>query len=408
MSGFEEITSTLVGMAIWLIIGIVFILMPALITIFNIINLIKKKKIREKLIDNLTFFLGIPLTLYLFSYWGVKDYTEPVVVGGLQFELHTPLSSEYMPTFLAIAAVAIIGYWIMRIKKANLPPIISLLCISSIFSGIALGILFIIQISKNILIAWVYLPIEGLYMLLFPINYMLCSIRLMRQVIASYTGYRKEDETEYEHEFLMGSNEKEINHKEETNYDYKSLSFCRNILSKSLGWYTLAFVMMLPLLGILLVILIIFGQSPDSIIKVFTETSDWTLSQKISPPPVQYEGHYLCTVALNGHKKLVKPTRMGIRHGVKIVVNRQLCIANAFEQLIEEKAPGLHRLIRHVYDKYGYPLSKHITTSYRADIVYILMKPLEWMFLIVLYSLDVKPENRIAMQYISGKVETGT
>ncbi|NLD49573.1 MAG: hypothetical protein GX660_20695 [Clostridiaceae bacterium] len=395
-------------MAIWLIIGIVFILMPALITIFNIINLIKKKKIREKLIDNLTFFLGIPLTLYLFSYWGVKDYTEPVVVGGLQFELHTPLSSEYMPTFLAIAAVAIIGYWIMRIKKANLPPIISLLCISSIFSGIALGILFIIQISKNILIAWVYLPIEGLYMLLFPINYMLCSIRLMRQVIASYTGYRKEDETEYEHEFLMGSNEKEINHKEETNYDYKSLSFCRNILSKSLGWYTLAFVMMLPLLGILLVILIIFGQSPDSIIKVFTETSDWTLSQKISPPPVQYEGHYLCTVALNGHKKLVKPTRMGIRHGVKIVVNRQLCIANAFEQLIEEKAPGLHRLIRHVYDKYGYPLSKHITTSYRADIVYILMKPLEWMFLIVLYSLDVKPENRIAMQYISGKVETGT
>ena len=28
------------------------------------------------------------------------------------------------------------------------------------------------------------------------------------------------------------------------------------------------------------------------------------------------------------------------------------------------------------------------------------MKPLEWIFLIVLYLFDVKPENRIATQYI--------
>lgn len=27
------------------------------------------------------------------------------------------------------------------------------------------------------------------------------------------------------------------------------------------------------------------------------------------------------------------------------------------------------------------------------------MKPLEWLFLIVLYSVDTKPENRIAIQY---------
>lgn len=60
---------------------------------------------------------------------------------------------------------------------------------------------------------------------------------------------------------------------------------------------------MIPLLGILLIILVIFGQSPDSIIKAFTETSDWTLSQEISPPPIEdYSGHYLCTVALKGHK----------------------------------------------------------------------------------------------------------
>lgn len=32
--------------------------------------------------------------------------------------------------------------------------------------------------------------------------------------------------------------------------------------------------------------------------------------------------------------------------------------------------------------------------------VYVLMKPLEWMFLAVIYLCDVRPENRIALQYI--------
>ena len=47
--------------------------------------------------------------------------------------------------------------------------------------------------------------------------------------------------------------------------------------------------------------------------------------------------------------------------------------------------------------------AKHITTANRADIIYILMKPLEWLFLIVLYSCDTRPENRISMQYIGNK-----
>ncbi|MGT2717203.1 DUF6688 family protein [Streptococcus oricebi] len=32
---------------------------------------------------------------------------------------------------------------------------------------------------------------------------------------------------------------------------------------------------------------------------------------------------------------------------------------------------------------------------------YLMMKPLEWFFLLVLYLIDIKPENRIALQYIS-------
>ena len=96
---------------------------------------------------------------------------------------------------------------------------------------------------------------------------------------------------------------------------------------------------------------------------------------------------------------------MGIRKGEKIVVNRQLCVANAFEDLIYEKTPRFHHFVRHVYDKYGFPLSKYITTPIKADITYILMKPLEWIFLITLYLFDKKPENRIATQYIGKRWE---
>lgn len=81
------------------------------------------------------------------------------------------------------------------------------------------------------------------------------------------------------------------------------------------------------------------------------------------------------------------------------MVNRQLCIANAFEQIIEEKTPKFHRAVRGFYDSYGFPIAKLIHSPYIADFVYFIMKPLEWIFIVVLYFTDVNPENRIAVQY---------
>lgn len=100
-------------------------------------------------------------------------------------------------------------------------------------------------------------------------------------------------------------------------------------------------------------------------------------------------------------ERLVKPIRMGVRHGHHIVVNRQLLIANAFEQIIEEKLPRIHKVIRHIYDTYGYPIARQIKSPWQADIIYFLMNPLEWCFLTVIYLCDAKPENRIALQYIT-------
>lgn len=110
----------------------------------------------------------------------------------------------------------------------------------------------------------------------------------------------------------------------------------------------------------------------------------YILSKEISPPNLYVNEHYLCTVAAYGHRNLVKPLRMGYRHGHKIIVNRQLLVANAFENLLEEKLPNLHKIIRNFYDKYGFPIAKLINTKIKSDIVYFLMKSLEYFFVFIL------------------------
>lgn len=160
------------------------------------------------------------------------------------------------------------------------------------------------------------------------------------------------------------------------------------------------FLLLLPVFIIVTLILLLFGQQADSIIKVFTETTTWEFSQHTHPSYVPYTGHYLCTVAACGHPKLVKPLRIGKRQGNAIIVNRQLMIANAYEEMLSDYMPALHRFIRRVYDQYGYPLSKHIDTPFRSDVIYLLMKPLEYFFALNLYLFCIYPEKKISRQYL--------
>ena len=167
-------------------------------------------------------------------------------------------------------------------------------------------------------------------------------------------------------------------------------------------WLGLA---LLPVLLVCTLILILFGQSPDSLIKAFTHTTTWRFSQMSHPDYLPHQGHYLCTVAARGSRKIVKPLRTGQRNGKNIIVNRQLLIANAFEEIIQNKLPQTHRIIRSLYDNFGLPLSKYINTPRRSNITYILMKPLEWLFLLFIYLFCISPEENINRQY-AAKIET--
>jgi len=353
---------------------------PLILTLLNIINLFKKKKIKEGLVDTLTFVLGIILTVTLYKIYMFEDYDVALRIGGGELEVHSPIASWSYPTVLTIFILGIISYALIRIRKLQLPPLVIVGAMSGIFICSIYMIIFVIQLSNNMM----ELTIDGIpYLIIFPINYILCSIRAEIEIMKEYK-------------------EKNINAKQ---YNNKFLDKCSKILYNVNNWPIIAIILLVPFSIILMCILVLFGQRPDEAIRAFLETSDWTLSTKVSPPPIEYDAHYLCTVSLRGHKSLVRPIRMGIRKGEKIVVNRQLCIANAFEDLIQERLPKFHHFVRYIYDKYGYPLSKHINTAIQADITYILMKPLEWIFLLVLYIFDEKPENRIAVQYIGQKLD---
>lgn len=348
---------------------------PFIMTGLNIANFFRKKKVPEIVFDFFGAYAGLFMTMIAFdlsaSLEGISsyDYDTAIIAG----EYHTPLHSEYEWIIWTVIVLGFIGLLILGIfKPVKLPPLISAFSIAAVILGLIAGIFMYIQLSCNCN------DLLYLFCLLYLANIIMLAVRRIRFHITEHVRLANERETVYKTKFG---------------------AWLGKIMSKVSTMTLFSFMLIFPIAAVLEILSMIFGQGPDEFIKAFTMTADWTFSTQIPPPPIEYDGHYLCTVAAGGHKKVVKPLRYGKRIGHYIVVNRQLLIANAFEDLIAEKAPKFHRAVRNFYNKHGYPVSQHITTPTRADIVYILMKPLEYIFVFVLYLCDSHPENRIAVQY---------
>ena len=356
---------------------------PIVLTGYHILLLYleTKKKLLKPFIrfDQVAIWYGLILEfLYLTEGKYVTGADWSVQLKNL--EIHTPIFSEAAPTIIFIFVIGIAGYLYLRVRPLKkIPPLMAIISMSAMYLWVIEVLVFTVQVFKGDLSGDNLLDV---YLLVYPV----CIICIVARTVIS----KVHEWQEYEMERA----------KIQSNL---LLNFADKILSNSKLWPIYAIIFMFPLLGIIIGILLLFGQAPDSVIKAWTETADWTLSLKEAPQNIEYDEHYLCTVAAGGHKKIVKPVRKGIRHGHEVIVNRQLCIANAFEQILEEKIPRFHKLVRGLYDRYGFPVARLIKSKWIADIIYILMKPLEWIFLMVIYMSDVHPENRIATQYM-GKI----
>ncbi|MBQ7828153.1 MAG: hypothetical protein IJ386_07810 [Clostridia bacterium] len=363
--------------AIFLVITLGFLAVsPVLVTVYNIVYLVlpHQSRITESRGRATEYFTviygGLVTALYMTfgeflgedivwgSHWSKQLYNE---------QLHSPIAAEYTPTLVVLAIIAVSGYVMIRATwDRELPPIPAAVGIGAVYIGILLCVLWIVQFISEEIILCIY-----------PANLVLISVKLIREAA--------EKGRESPPDIPEGKG--------------RLITAVYTFMASSANLPWLGFLAALPLLGLCIVLLALFGQAPDSIIRVWTQTADWTLSNYEGPQNIMTDQHYLCTVAAGGHRKVVKPIRAGMRHGHTVIVNRQLCIANAFEELLQERLPRFHKAVRGFYDRYGYPVAKHIRSPYAADAVWFLMKPLEWLFLLVLYTFDIKPENRIAVQY---------
>ena len=356
---------------------------PILLTVYNI--LIFSKKIsrgkyfpkKGKLLDFATIIYGFALLYsWIIAVCGDTEWYKPTIIGGGGTSNHNPISDAYSAMFYLPVLVGGVFLLIMLYSKGKRPPLVTVIMITVVMIADIKLILLTVQLmfpngEDNVSRAYFLPP------LVYALNFLFVTVRAMRKEISSQLEY--------------------LSHNKENGSGLSHILY--NMLDKSYKWVLAGFILLLPVIAIVTIVFILEGEGADGVIKEFTETADWTFSQKTPPPPEYYEGHYLCTVAAGGHRKIVKPTRFGVRRGERIIVNRQLCVANAFEEFIMDKTPRFHKAVRGFYDKHGYPLCKMITTKTRADMVYLLMKPLEWLFLLTLYLFDKYPERRIALQY---------
>lgn len=144
----------------------------------------------------------------------------------------------------------------IALKKNKLHPIIITLLLSGTIICSTYMLLFITQVAfKHGFNDWL--------LLVFPINYIICSIKLHIDTIKK-----------------PQNNIVKVKETKALNAIYNN----ENLTSISL-------VMTIPLLAITISILCMFGQRPDEALQAFFETSDWNLS-KYNSAPIQVNPKY--------------------------------------------------------------------------------------------------------------------
>lgn len=303
----------------------------------------------------------------------------PVMYGGFGAENDccddnsAVFSPDHQLTIITIIILCLTAYFYSSYREKLATPIIEIIINSLQFIGIGLNIFIAIHTNEPWLAIGGNMPVIMLSILVLVKN---------QRIFVEYS----------------------------QNSEFKPKNQFENIAWKILNLqpfvkFPIIFILCLPILIILTAILLLVGQKPDSIVRAFTDTYKHGFSQwDYKCDNVECGGHYLCSVAANGHTNIVKPQRRGIRNGRNIICNRQLLVANAFEDLMQDGFPFLHKIIRRGYNKIGDFIHRYydiFNNKFVSDFIYFLMKPLEWFFLLALYTFDRKPENRIEKQYIS-------
>ena len=252
----------------YLIIGVVlgvFLIYPVIFTILNLaaMFLIPTEEAKERKWRHfalITIFLGgmysllytVCTEIQFDAEWSEQLYNS---------QTHQPIWTGGVLTVVVLSFVGVAGYLVLSLGKLEkLPPLVTVLSISGMYLGIGECVLWCVQIWGG----HAFLnDLDGV-LCLFPLNCIFLAVRLIRKKMAEWNRLES--------------------HAGDAYPDKPVLNGLNRFLRKSQYWPLAAFVLMWPLLGILIGILVLFGQKPDAVIKAWTETADWRLSERTAPP----------------------------------------------------------------------------------------------------------------------------
>jgi len=339
--------------------------LPGLIVFIQFLLFLIKGRLPGKIAAAITEIFSLIVLPYMYANFGNENICCADEVDTAAF------SPKHQLTILVIIALALSGYIYSKFRSSIAPPVIEVLVNTAILTGIILNAFIFFHTTVWFYSVFGALPVILLGIMMLAKNQRIFSTQFVQQEKAN---------------------------------KIESIAW-KILLAKPFIKFPLLLVLCIPLLMLISSVLLLFGQKPDSIVRAFTETYKHGFSQwDYKCDNVDCGGHYLCSVAAKGHKKIVKPTRFGVRNNGLIICNRQLLIANAFEEILQQKFPFIHKQIRKQYNKVGDCIHRYygvFDIKLVSDCIYFLMKPLEWFFLLTLYCIDRNPENRIAKQYLT-------
>lgn len=104
----------------------------------------------------------------------------------------------------------------------------------------------------------------------------------------------------------------------------------------------------------------------------------------LPPSPPSPPDCYIATVAAKGHPQFVKSIPVVIDNGSTAWINAQMRYLKCAEITYMAMFPGGHKILREIYDVLGMPLARIMTQPVLADLMYMILKPIEWSARIVM------------------------
>ena len=119
----------------------------------------------------------------------------------------------------------------------------------------------------------------------------------------------------------------------------------------------------------------------------------WRTAEAYAALPASCSGCFVVTAAARGHAAVVGSSWRSM-NGQPSVSNAQLRTFKCFEIAIATLAPGLHGRFRRVYNRLGPRVAARVSTPCRADVAYLLLKPLEYTAAVLLFAAGLHGGRR--------------